>query len=229
MRRWREVVAAFQDIGRRVPTERELDRLVFGRHETRYRAAVEWVRWIRRLQSPELRAGGSAAPGLLFDMNVLFQNAVARFIRSSMSSTRYDLREQDGGEALAILLSSPTKAFRLRPDILVRSPKGVAAIADTKWKLIRVGRGGYLMPEDSDVYQMHAYASAYRCLHVALVYPWHAGLTNSRETVFELPPTPGGRPRLSVMCLDVGDGGFVLKRGALRDVMPPEISRRVVR
>jgi hypothetical protein len=60
---------------------------------------------------------------------------------------------------------------------------------------------------------MHAYAAAFRCEHLALIYPWHSGLAGARETVLELPDTGGLRPRVSMICIDANDSRFVPLHG----------------
>ena len=47
----------------------------------------------------------------------------------------------------------------------------VVAIGDTKWKRLKISRGGVLVPSPEDVYQMQAYAAAYHCLKLTLMNP----------------------------------------------------------
>ena len=51
---------------------------------------------------------------------------------------------------------------------------------------------------------MLAYSTAFRCADVALIYPWHEGLAEVRDTIMEFPDISGFRPRLNVICIDVG-------------------------
>ena len=64
------------------------------------------------------------------------------------------------------------------------------------------------------MHQLLAYAAAYRCGDVALIYPWHAGLRVARETVFELPSTRGAAVRLHVIVVDVGAAELPLRMGS---------------
>jgi 5-methylcytosine-specific restriction enzyme subunit McrC len=192
-----------------------LSRLVFDRHAFRYRTAIDWVRWILATLSPSLRGGRSAAPGLLFDMNLLFQSAVASLLRRRTDTSGVEVSSQDSGTHLArVAGADQRRVFRLRPDLVVRRQGALSAIGDTKWKRLEVGPGGHLIPAEADVYQMHAYASAFRCESLALIYPWHEGLRAARETAFELPAIGAIRPVLSVLCLDVQSDALVLRRGA---------------
>jgi 5-methylcytosine-specific restriction enzyme subunit McrC len=204
-RRWTELMAVFEEVTDIAVGSKTPSRLVFDRHAVRYRTAIEWVRWILALLSPSLRAGEDAAPGLLFDMNQLFQSAVAAVLQRRGSVEPDTIVEaQDTSQQLAQVEGTDgRRAFRLKPDLVVRRHGRILAIGDTKWKRLKVSRSGYLMPSEADMYQMLAYAAAYRCEHLALIYPTHAGLLGAKETTFKLPASGKQRPVVSVICLDV--------------------------
>ena len=61
--------------------------------------------------------------------------------------------------------------FALRPDIVVDND----IVIDTKWKTLSPG-DRVVGVEQSDVYQMLAYAHAYEAARVVMLYPWHPGL-----------------------------------------------------
>lgn len=213
--RWTELWAVFDEVDRSRADPRSLDRMVFDRHALRYRPAIEWVRWIVRLLSPSLRAGEAEAPALLFDTNVLFQSAVTAVLRRG-AGVGIEVGPGDGERSLARIAGPDgRKAYALKPDLVVRRAGRVTAIGDTKWKRLRAGsRGGYLFPREEDLYQMQAYAAAYECRDLALIYPWHRGLESSRETCFEIPGPGGERASLRVMCVDVRSDSFTPVRGA---------------
>jgi 5-methylcytosine-specific restriction enzyme subunit McrC len=206
--RWRELMAVFQDVEASADLE-ALDRLVFDRQAIRYRAALDWVRWILRLLSPSGEAGAETAPGLLFDMNVLFERAVASLLRRRIQAP-IDL--QSGDRYLARVSGASKQMLRLRPDIVIRR-KNAVLVADTKWKRLQCSNDGFLMPERSDVYQMLAYASTYGCDDLVLIYPWHVGLAGSRETRLQLPKLGDHAPVLTLACIDVGDDSLEFLRG----------------
>src|SRR5690606_7350265 len=110
------------------------------------------------------------------------------------------LETQAAGQYLAEVAG--IKVVGLRPDLLIAQDGQPTAIGDTKWKRVEVSNG-YLDPDPHDVYQMLAYATAYRCPDVALIYPWHDGLSQARDTLIELPYISGFCPRLHVICIDV--------------------------
>lgn len=91
----------------------------------------------------------------------------------------------------------------MRPDIVLRRHGKVVAVGDTKWKRVARGRSGALEPAEEDVYQLVAYAAAYRCDNLALIYPWHSGLVGSTETRLQIASMGDLRPVISIICLDL--------------------------
>lgn len=80
-RRWVELMGVLDQVDDSCVIAGEIGRLTFDRRADRYRGAVQWARWILDLLAPTLRAGQSEAPALLFDMNKLFEQAVAKVVR----------------------------------------------------------------------------------------------------------------------------------------------------
>lgn len=213
-RRWAELWALLDEVDETRADLRALGRLVYDRHAARYRTAMEWVRWIAGVLSPSLRAGADAAPALLFPTDTLFQSAMGAVLARA-ADRGAEVSTRDAELSLArVADSGGRRAYRLKPDFVVRRGGAVAAVGDAKWKRLEVGRAGHLLPSEADMYQMHAYASAYDCPRLALIYPWHAGLAGSRETVLEIPRPGGATASLTVMCIDVGTDAFTVMRGA---------------
>lgn len=213
VRRWVELTAVLSEVTHKQRPLAAIERLQYDRQATRYRPAITWAAWILGTLSPALRAGERQAPALLFDMNRLFESAVASVFRAWLRGcATLAVHEQEREHYLARLESPNRQVFGLRPDIVVRQRGDVLAICDAKWKRLAVGRpGGYLLPPADDVAQMHAYASSLGCSELALVYPWHSGLTGSPETRFVL---PGDRAaRIAVVCIDVGADRLGIVRG----------------
>jgi 5-methylcytosine-specific restriction enzyme subunit McrC len=215
-RRWLETYAAFEEVSQ-VPCDAEqVEALRPDRKTSHYVPAVQWASWILRLLSPSVRAGQNAAPGLLFDMNRLFEAAVARNWSRQLRSQGITILAQHTGVSLATTMDSARRpVVRLRPDLILSRNGERLLIADTKWKRLEVGPAGHLEPSPSDVQQLLAYSAAYACKSVALVYPWHAELAGSRETSYQLPPMPFGAPRLDIICLDVFEDALPARRGVV--------------
>lgn len=204
-RRWIELIAAFEDVADIAPSHGELDHLVFDRQAVRYRPTMDWVRWILSLLSPALRAGEARSPSFLFDMNRVFELAVASMLRRRLAESRpwLEVQAQVSGRYLARHRRTGRGAFSLRPDLVVREEKTVHLIADAKWKRVESTASGTLRPARSDMYQMHAYASAFGVDRLALIYPGYPGIESTGRTEFRLPPRGGHQPVVSVVCIDV--------------------------
>ncbi|MEO5669743.1 MAG: hypothetical protein ABIR26_03530 [Ramlibacter sp.] len=216
-RRWIELMNLFDEVGDSSLKRPQLMRLTFNRHAERYRIAIDWAKWILATLSPAFRAGSNEAPTLLFDMNKLFESAVSAVLKVRAACEEgLTVVSQDRGMSLAIaasiLRSEP--AFWLRPDLVVYAGNTPISIADAKWKAIEMDRAGRLVPSHHDLYQLHAYAAAFKCKDLALIYPWHSRLGRSIETRYELPGSEGVVTTVHILCVDVNDDALNLTRGS---------------
>ena len=158
--------------------------------------------------------GAEAGFALLFPMNELFEEFVGRTLRAVLAprsvhlqhTGRYALEGQHG------------RLFALRPDIVVDSD----IVIDTKWKTLKPNEST-LGVEQSDIYQMLAYARAYTAKRLILLYPWHGGL-----------PEPGlvrtwrvaqDSTAFDIATVDVGKPDSV--RGTLQAIMGTDAQRGV--
>jgi 5-methylcytosine-specific restriction enzyme subunit McrC len=211
-RRWLELNAAFDGVSLRRDMRRVANDLKLDRNMAHYASGLRWAKWILRLLSPGIRAGTDDAPELLFDMNRLFESAVATCIRARIGASSANLAVQEGEH---FLLRADDEGglhhLRLKPDLVIRRGDAVVAVADTKWVMPSVGPHGRFVPPESHVYQIHAYASRYSCQEFALIYPWHPQLEGMPDSVFLLPSADGVSRRLRVICVDVGADGLPVR------------------
>ena len=215
-RQWVELMGVLDDVNDNQLSGADVARLAFNRQAERYRGAIDWARWILALLAPTLRAGRSEAPALLFDMNKLFESAVATVARKrAYASSGLTVESQNTSRTLATVVSPDRvePAFQLRPDLVFRRGDAVVAIADSKWKLVGCDSKRRPMPAEADMYQMHAYASAFQCNEVALIYPWHSALADAAGAEFRLPLVDGRSPVVSVLCIDVHDDAMPMRLG----------------
>lgn len=212
-RRGFELLAGLDEVTA-VPLELlALSRISFDRAGQRYRPAVEWVRLIASTQSPSLRAGDASASGLLFDMNQLFERAVARVLAERLRPHEISVTVQESQQHLARVSGSKMRHFPLRPDLILRRNGEVVALADTKWKLLRVSSSNHLVPSNADVYQMVAYASVYGATELALIYPWQQGSETSVESRYRIRTPDRRRVTLHVVCMQMEADGMPVVRG----------------
>ena len=180
---------------------------------------------------------GGEATGftLLFPMNELFEKFIGESLRRAVGSGRvvrlqdrrhYALRDDADKDASG----ESKRLFNLQPDAVIEEAPADATVRpivlDTKWKRLtphepRCERT--LGVDQSDVYQMLAYARAYGAGRLILLYPWHKELGEHGEpdkkgrilrtwTVAEPGTTDEGSEtacRLDVAVVDVGSPGAV--------------------
>ena len=195
---------------------------------------------------------GGEATGftLLFPMNELFEKFIGESLRRAVGAGwRVSLQDDSGYSALLDdadkdASGKPKPLFNLQPDAVIEAPAGATVrpiVLDTKWKRLtphepRCKRT--LGVAQSDVYQMLAYARAYRAGRLILLYPWHKELGEHGEpdkkggilrtwTVAEPGTTDEGSEtacRLDVAAVDVGSPGAVAPDAiarALRAIVDP--------
>lgn len=213
-RRWVELMGVLDEVDDGRLAGAEVDRLVFDRRAERYREAVNWARWILALLAPALRGGRHEAPALLFDMNKLFESSVAAVLRRAAPRHGLEVIAQDSRQTLAMVHSGDViePSYVLRPDLLLVRASQVLVVADTKWKRIEFDRKGRPAPAESDIYQLHAYASAYRCRELALIYPVEASRATA-EVQFLLPPVGEQAATVHVLGVDIGEDSLPLRIG----------------
>jgi len=209
-RRWQELTAAFDEVSLVAMGPDALDALLVDRQAQRYVPSMQWAKWILRLLSPNLRAGSNEAPGLLFDMNQLFETAIVTLLRQrARGRPALQIVAQETGSHLATTIAPVARdVFRLRPDILLREAGKVIAIGDTKWTRVNSNTYGEPVPSESHMYQMLAYANAFSCSDFSLIYPWHGGMTSKKPTSFLLKQLGDRFPKVHVTCVDVSTDLF---------------------
>lgn len=205
-RRWIALWAAFDGVSVPDRIAPVLATLLADRQTLRYAAAIRWARWILACHTPALRAGDAAAPAMLFDTNALFEQAVATALRSLLprQGDPRNVRTQARERSLARAEDSGRPSVRLRPDIVIEQDGRLEAIVDTKWKRLAVAHG-HARPHPGDVHQMLAYAAAFRCARLVLLYPRTEEFAYAASTVLRLPDFGDLTPRLELAWVDVGE------------------------
>lgn len=172
-RLWFETHARFASISSTRASAADVAQLPRERTTRRYEPLLTWCEWLLGMNSPAMSAGTTQAPGLLFDMNKLFEAYVCG-LEEVAAGERYIVYRQGPVEALAT--HGDTDALLLKPDVTVwhTLPDGSAAriarVLDSKWKRLDPDAAHWGV-DQADVYQMLAYAVRYRCQQLELVYP----------------------------------------------------------
>lgn len=145
--------------------ESDFSKCISDRSMSHYDKALSWCRVFLKGNSFTAFAGSEVALALLFPMEKIFESFVAAKFRKHLGSG-VSLRTQDNRYSL---FDSPTRAFALRPDLVLESGERTV-ILDTKWKLLsdNVRNNGI---SQSDMYQMYAYSKKYDADGIVLLYP----------------------------------------------------------
>jgi 5-methylcytosine-specific restriction enzyme subunit McrC len=173
-----------------VITSSHLDRAAAGitRLNERFSPAFNLARMFLESEVLRLSAGPKDAYAFVFDMNVLFEEFIARFISRykrrilppEWDTASFETQGRGNPLYLAERLPKRERAFRLKPDLLLKRSSGeTLLILDTKYK--RPGMSGGQPSSPEDVYQMLAYATRLGCPRVVLLYPQPAGATSTRR------------------------------------------------
>lgn len=121
-----------------------------------YRCALNWCRIFLAGKSFLSFKGEEYASALLFPMESVFQDYVAKELRRILVPQGWTVSTQ---ESALYLFDHPQK-FKLRPDIVVRKGQETY-ILDTKWKLLCNEPSKNYGISQSDMYQMYAYHQKY--------------------------------------------------------------------
>lgn len=145
--------------------EADFSKCVAGRSMSHYEKALSWCKVFLRGNSFTAFAGSEVAVALLFPMEKVFESYVAAKLRRHLPCN-VELRTQDTRYSL---FDRPTKAFSLRPDIVLDDGRSTI-VMDTKWKLLSENMRNYGIAQ-SDMYQMYAYSKKYNAQKIVLLYP----------------------------------------------------------
>ena len=179
-RMWFETHARYASVSAVKMSAADVARLPRDRTTHRYGPLLTWCEWLLAMASPALSAGASQAPGLLFDMNKLFEAHSARLEEAGAGPDRI---VQIQGPPLSLATHGQVEAFMLKPDITVWrvGHDGAAAnidrVVDAKWKRLDPQAADFGVAE-ADVYQLLAYALRYGCTSLELAYPRPSGNEN---------------------------------------------------
>lgn len=179
-RMWFETHARYASVSAVKMSAADVARLPRDRTTHRYGPLLTWCEWLLAMASPAMSAGASQAPGLLFDMNKLFE---AHATRQEEAGAGPDRIVHMQGPPLPLATHAQVDAFTLKPDITVwhvgqdGTSAGIDRVVDAKWKRLDPHAADFGV-DQADVYQLLAYALRYGCTSLELAYPRPSGTEN---------------------------------------------------
>lgn len=175
-RRLRELAFVYADIAHLPVSALGWDDIVLDRTNARWRELLNLAKLLLGERFQTTSSGESSGFSLLFEMNTLFEEYIARMIQRAVSGG--NLRVISQGGRIYCLESENGGLFQTKPDILIKDGREVVQVIDTKWKRIasRIDDRKQGVSQ-GDVYQMMAYGRLYDCPRLTLLYPHHVGLS----------------------------------------------------
>ena len=213
----RELSFAYARISEVTPNALRWDLIALDRTNTRWRELLSLARLFLGDRHQQTSAGSVDGHALLFEMNVLFEEYVARLLARALAGS--DLRVSAQGGRRDCLFEGETGQFRTRPDLIIRRGSRTEIIIDTKWKRItpRIDDSKQGVSQ-ADVYQLMAYGRVYECPDVLLLYPHHGGLPPDPIRRRYAIAMPGAQESLFVATLDI-TGSHQQHKIALKDLI----------
>lgn len=158
----------FGEVGNSPDYKKDLSACKSDRNTADYKNAILWSAIFLAGKSFTSFAGSSVAYALLFPMEMLFENYIAKLVKMKMQGKDYAVFLQDKRHHL---FDEPGKKFLMKPDIvLVKKDNKKQYLFDTKWKLLSESAPNYGISQ-ADMYQMYAYQQKYGAESVTLLYP----------------------------------------------------------
>ena len=175
----RELGFAYVDVTEVPVAALRWDQITLDRTNQRWSELLSFARLLLTDRHQQTTAGAIDGHALLFEMNALFEQYVARLVTHALAGSGYRVVAQGGYRDC--LFEQGTGRFRTKPDLIIRQGERTALFIDTKWKRMapRIDDPKQGVSQ-ADVYQLMAYSQLYRCPNVMLIYPHHG----------DLPPDP---------------------------------------
>ena len=196
--------------------------VVIDRKNTRFEELFVFCRMLLDGHAPGVAAGGTRTYSLLFDMNRVFEEFVAAFLRKRVMPglPGYQLVLQGRRQRKYLVTESGRGLLRLKPDLAVVSPTKDKLVIDTKWKRLRPERENRRAQiASADLYQLYAYSHRFDAHRSLLLYPQLPGSEVRDFDLLDPADAPTGR-HLGVRFLNLHRN---LGLGAERQVLAEEL------
>lgn len=198
----RELAFAYAEVSDLTLAELNWDGITLDRTNQRWGDLLSLARLLLGGRYQATSSGRMGGHALLFEMNLLFEEYVARLLKKALTGT--ELRVSTQGGHRSCLYEGDVGRFRTKPDIIIRRGSEIVMIIDTKWKRMtpRIDDPKQGVSQ-GDVYQLMAYSQLYDCRQTMLLYPHHSGLGDEAERHTYDIAVPDSRNTLTLSTVDV--------------------------
>lgn len=165
-------IAVLGDVSYSKDVLQDMKNVSFDRKNTRFKNAFKFAEHILKSYNFMNKIGLDDSFSALFQMNILYESYISTVIKQVWRGSGKKVKLQNTEKRLLRNVNTNRKNILLKPDIVLEEfLNDEKIIVDTKWKAVEYN--GYLSYEQSDIYQMYAYVTAYekakRCI---LLYPY---------------------------------------------------------
>lgn len=165
----RGCMMSLEEVSDVVMSSSQLGQIQLNRQNERYGEVLELARLLLSDEPATPQPGSVKSFSLCFDMNRVYEQFVAGYLRAQFEAQGITVSEQGvDGRALWFNLKTNEPRLKLLPDVILERG-GQRLIIDAKWKRLDKSSGDPVARED--LYQLHAYASAFNGAKVVLLYP----------------------------------------------------------
>lgn len=168
-----ELLFTFDEIPLSKNYKNDFSRIKISRGMQHYESPISWARLILEGFSPQSMLGRHNAYSLLFPMEAVFENFVAKYLKQRIPQP---LKLSAQVQSKSLVRYGDKNYFRLKPDLYLKDVTGNDTVLDTKWKLIdqskKAGKDKFGLSQ-SDFYQMLGYGFKYLSCEgdLVLIYP----------------------------------------------------------
>jgi 5-methylcytosine-specific restriction enzyme subunit McrC len=169
-----ELLFAFDEVPLSANYKNDFSNVKLQRGMQHYDVPLSWARLILEGYSPQSMLGDNNAYSLLFPMEAVFENFVAKYLKQRVTNPQ---KLSSQVQSKSLVTYGDKSYFRLKPDLYLKGFIGMDTVLDTKWKLInqnkKAGKDKFGLSQD-DFYQMLGYG--YKYLNggegdLVLIYP----------------------------------------------------------
>ncbi|EAP93674.1 hypothetical protein V12B01_08170 [Vibrio splendidus 12B01] len=218
-----ELFFIFEEVPLSRDYKSDLSRLRLDRGMSHYHTPIAWATLILNGFSPQTMKGSNQAISLLFPMERVFEDYVAKVLRQQVPD---DFVVKSQVKRKSLVEHKQASWFKLQPDLLLEKGGSVVSVLDTKWKLVDQtkdnGSDKYGLSQ-SDFYQMFAYGQHYFDdssdeREMFLIYPAHDGFETAIEQSFDFNISGDNKLKLWIV-------PFVIEEGSTAGVVWPKECR----
>lgn len=180
----REIIFLLDDVTELEVAEHHFADIHYNRNTERFQPIINFSLLVLKGMSPAWSLGKETSFSLLFPMEELFEEFIARYIHryaDQFGLSREHIHAQAIGRREWLLRREHDSfgTYRLKPDLIIDGLDGrPQLILDTKWKhLLSDAEDSKNGVSQADIYQLYAYAHRYECQDNILLFPFVEGVS----------------------------------------------------